>query len=127
MTRDDFFDRYGVSTWLYANRPLDEALRDIAGVGFRWIEIWADGFHLDPRDNVDLGEVARQVEALGLRVHSVHTPFSGLNLAHPRLGDRRLWRELIGQSIRDAGTARRGGLRCSPLRASRRTAPQGAG
>jgi sugar phosphate isomerase/epimerase len=99
----DFFDRYGVSTWLYANRPLEEALRGIAGAGFRWVEIWADGFHLDPRLGVDLSEVSRLVDTLGLRVHSVHTPFSGLNLGHPRLGDRAVWHELIGQSIRDAG------------------------
>ena len=103
MATDGFFDRYGVSTWLYANRPLEEALRGISSVGFRWIEIWADGSHLDPRLGVDLAEVARLVDSLGLRVHSVHTPFSGLNIGHPRLGDPALWRALIGQSIRDAG------------------------
>jgi sugar phosphate isomerase/epimerase len=103
VATDDFFDRYGVSTWLYANRPLDDSLRGIAGVGFRWVEIWADGFHIDPRLGVDLSEVARLVDSLGLRVHSVHTPFTGLNIGHPRLGDPALWRQLIGQSIRDAG------------------------
>lgn len=103
MSTEGFFDRYGVSTWLYANRPLEQALRGISGVGFRWVEVWADGFHLDPRLGVDLAEVARLVDSLGLRVHSVHTPFSGLNIAHPRLGDPALWRALIGQSIRDAG------------------------
>ena len=103
MAADGFFDRYGVSTWLYANRPLEEALRGIAGAGFRWVEIWADGFHLDPRLGVDLADVARLANSLGLRVHSVHTPFSGLSLAHPRHGDPALWRALIGQSIRDAG------------------------
>ncbi len=103
MAKDAFFDRYGVSTWLYANRPLEEALRGIASVGFRWVEIWADGFHVDPRLGVDLAEVARLVDSLGLRVHSVHTPFTGLNIGHPRLGDPTLWRAVIGQSIRDAG------------------------
>jgi sugar phosphate isomerase/epimerase len=98
-----FFDRYAVSTWLFGRRPLDEALRQIAGAGFRWVEIWADGFHLDPRLDVDIDALCRLLDELGLRVHSVHTPFSGLNLGHPEQGDRAQWRQLIGASIRQAG------------------------
>lgn len=103
MRAEEFFDRYAVSTWLFGRQPLDEALRRIAGAGFRWVEIWADGFHLDPRQEVDLDGLRWLLDELGLRVHSVHTPFSGLNLGHPAQGDRELWRRLIGESIRQAG------------------------
>jgi sugar phosphate isomerase/epimerase len=98
-----FFERYAVSTWLYANHPLDHALRQVAGGGFRYVEIWADGFHLDPRLGVDLSALRDLLDELGLSVHSTHSPFTGLNLGHPLLGDPSEWRRLVGQAIKDAG------------------------
>jgi sugar phosphate isomerase/epimerase len=103
LDAETFFDRYAVSTWLYEDRLLDDALRQIAGAGFRWVETWANGRHLDPRLDVDPDGLRRLLEDLGLRVHSVHTPFSGLNLGHPTLGNRDEWRQVIGASIRQAG------------------------
>jgi sugar phosphate isomerase/epimerase len=98
-----FFDRYAVSTWLYVSYPLDEALRRIGGAGFRWVEIWADGSHLDPRLGVDLGDLRRLLDDLGLRVYSVHTPFTRLDLGDPTQGDPAEWRRLLGASIEHAG------------------------
>jgi sugar phosphate isomerase/epimerase len=103
MDSHAFFDRYAVSTWLFSSRPLDAALREIADAGFTWIEIWADRYHLDPRLDPDVDAVGRLVADLGLRVHSVHTPFNGLNLGHPTLGDAAEWRRLVGESIRHTG------------------------
>jgi sugar phosphate isomerase/epimerase len=61
------------------------------------------GCHLDPRLEPDLDAVGRLLAELGLGAHSVHTPFSGLNIGHPTLGDPALWRRLVGESIRGAG------------------------
>lgn len=98
-----FFDRYAISSWLYSSLPLDEALRRIADAGFVWVELWGDRVHLDPRLKPDLAAVRRTVDGLGLRIHSVHTLFNGLNLGHPTLGDAAEWRQLVGESIRQAG------------------------
>ena len=38
--------RCALSTWLYADRPLDAALRDFKQAGFAEIEVWADKTHL---------------------------------------------------------------------------------
>lgn len=103
MDPNTFFDRYAISTWLYKDYPLDESLRRIAGAGFRWVEIWADGCHLDPRLDPDLDAARRLLADLGLGAHSVHTPFSGLNIGHPKLGDPAVWSRLVGESIRGAG------------------------
>ncbi len=103
LDRARFFGRYAVSTWLYANRPLEQALRQIAGAGFRWVELWADGFHLDPRLGVHLSALRGLLDELGLGVHSTHSPFTGLNLGHPTLGDPAEWRRVVGQAVRDAG------------------------
>lgn len=102
MDRQVFFDRYAISTWLFVNAPLEEALRKIAAAGFRWIELWGDGHHLDPRLPVDLAALSRLLADLGLRVHSVHTPFTGLNIGHPTLGDPAEWRAVVGRSLEQA-------------------------
>ncbi len=103
MDPQAFYDRFAVSTWLYVNHPLEEALRRIAGAGFRSVELWADGSHVDPRLGVDLGDLERLLGELKLGVHAVHTPFSGLRIAHPTLGDPEEWRRVVGASIRQAG------------------------
>ena len=103
MDKQTFFDRYAVSTWLYKDFPLDESLRRIAGAGFRSVELWADGCHLDPRLDPDLDAIRRLLADLGLDAHAVHTPFGGLNIGHPTLGDPAVWSRLVGESIRQAG------------------------
>lgn len=78
-----FFDRFALSTRLFARSPLDHALRRIAAAGFRWVELWSDGCHVDPRHELDVRAVARLMRELGIGAHSVHTPFGGLELGHP--------------------------------------------
>ena len=104
MDRDCFFDRYAVSTFLYRKQPLEEGLRRIAGAGFRWVELWADNGHLDPRlGPVDLKAVRSLLDDLGLQAHSLHTPFNGVHLGQPPSYDAGFARQVIGEAIRQAG------------------------
>lgn len=104
MDAEAFFDRYAVSTFLYRKHPLEEGLRRIAAAGFRWVELWADRAHLDPRlGEIDLSAVRGLLEELGLKVYSLHTPFNGLHLGQPSSYDAGLAREMIGEAVRRAG------------------------
>jgi sugar phosphate isomerase/epimerase len=78
MDRDVHFELYGVSSWLYWKRSLEESLTKIAGAGFRQVELWADGPHLDPRAAPDIEAPRHLLHELDLRVHSVHLPFAGM-------------------------------------------------
>lgn len=72
--------RYALSTWLYADRPLDAALRDFKQAGFAEIEVWADKTHLDPRYLTDAAEALNLVRKSGLGVHSIHGPFHDMGI-----------------------------------------------
>jgi len=74
---------YAVSTWHYFVDPLAEALDGIAAAGFRLVEFWADSAHLDPRVRPDRRALAAQLSRLRLQAHSIHAPFSGLELGRP--------------------------------------------
>lgn len=94
MNRDSYFELYGVSTWLYAKRSLEEALTKIAGAGFRQVELWAEGSHLDPRVAPDIRAVGVQLKNLGLRVHSVHLPFARMGKGPEDLSPMDYWLDL---------------------------------
>lgn len=97
MQRERFFEQYGISTWLYKNRDLEEALTRIAGAGFRQVEIWAWGAHLDPRLCPDLAEAKGLLQRLGLRVHTLHSPANReLRIGDPDPALRQGWMEAIG-------------------------------
>jgi sugar phosphate isomerase/epimerase len=94
MDRDLYFELYGVSSWLYAKRSLERALTKIAGAGFRQVELWAEGSHLDPRAAPDIQAVSDVLRDLGLRVHSVHLPFAGMGKGPAGLSATDYWLEL---------------------------------
>ncbi len=100
MNRDQFFGRYGLSTWLYKNRSLEEALTRIAAAGFRQVEIWAWGAHLDPRLRPDLAQAKALVSRLGLRVHTLHAPSErALRIGDPNPSLRPGWMEAVGPCL----------------------------
>lgn len=91
--------RVGISTWVYFWRPLKEVLRDIAEAGYSNVEIWADKTHLDPRISPDLSAVKDLLNSLHLKVHSLHAPFSGLDIASLDEGRRQNSLKLIKKSM----------------------------
>lgn len=91
--------RLGISTWVYFWKPLEDVLRKIADTGYSTIEIFADNCHLDPRISPDLSAVKDLVSSLHLRVHSLHAPFSGLDIASLDGGERENSLELIKKSM----------------------------
>jgi sugar phosphate isomerase/epimerase len=92
-------ERYAITTLLFGKRSLDEALYRIAAAGFRWVELWGNLLHLDPRLNPDVPAVRSLLQKLGLRAHAIHTPYSGLKLGHPQAGLKKSWLEIIGASL----------------------------
>lgn len=66
---------YAVTTWTLEHMSLKDALNTFDQYGFKNIEIWADTVHLDPRCKPDIKETKKQLQSLGMRVHSLHAPF----------------------------------------------------
>ncbi|HUV09301.1 MAG TPA: TIM barrel protein, partial [Spirochaetia bacterium] len=90
---------YGISTWIYEKRTLKEALQKIADIGIQCIEIWANEYHLDPRIKPDIADIQKRISSLGLWVHSIHTPFTGLNLGYPDTNLIKKWLSVVGESM----------------------------
>jgi len=97
-----FFENFAISTRLFRRTPLADAVRRIAAAGFRWVELWSDGCHVDPRHELDVPALARLMRELGIGAHSVHTPFGGLELGHPVHCDGPASRSLIAAAIERA-------------------------
>lgn len=90
------------STTNFLNYPLEESLRRIALGGFRNVEIWGNIRHLDPRnENEDVNATAALCQKLGLRVLSIHAPFT---LDHDNDSPRRMdvWEKLVVRSMEQA-------------------------
>jgi sugar phosphate isomerase/epimerase len=102
MDRSAFFERYGLSSWLFISQPLEVALPKIAAAGFRTVELWGDSAHLDPRIAPDVETVRRLARALHLRVHSIHAPYSDLRLGYPDRSLEPLWRATLGRTLEHA-------------------------
>ncbi|MCL4534021.1 MAG: sugar phosphate isomerase/epimerase [Bacteroidetes bacterium] len=100
MNQDQFFARYGVSTWLYLRHRLPDALEKIADAGFRIIELWANEVHLDPRLKPDIPGTRAIMAALGMRAHSLHAPFYGeLRIGDPDPAYRARWRAAMEPTL----------------------------
>jgi len=89
----------GISTWVYFWRPLREVLKDIAEVGYPHMEMWADKTHLDPRISLDISAVKVLLNSLHLKVHSLHAPFSEVNIASLDEQERENSLDLIKKSM----------------------------
>ena len=73
----------GISTWLYAKIPVEEAMRRVRDAGFHVVELWADLTQLDPRVFPEAGlyKVKEFAQSLNLSLLSFHAPFTKLDLA----------------------------------------------
>lgn len=94
-----FFKRYGVSSWLYSDRSLEEALAKIAGAGFKQVELWGNQAHLDPRKTPNIRAIRDLLHDLDLHVYSVHLPFSGMDLGYPDRSLKDGWLHLTGTAL----------------------------
>jgi sugar phosphate isomerase/epimerase len=67
--------RYGISTHLYHERPLERAhLLELAEFGFREIELFATIGHFDYHNDRAIDTLGGWLADAGLRLHSVHAP-----------------------------------------------------
>jgi sugar phosphate isomerase/epimerase len=107
------------STTNFIKYPLEVALERIAGGGFRNVELWGNVKHLDPRNaEEDVKEVAVLCGKLGLKVVSIHAPFT---LEHDLDPQTRMaeWEELVGQSMEHAEYLGAGTLVVHPVMSGR--------
>jgi sugar phosphate isomerase/epimerase len=94
-----WYEKYAISTSIFRNASLPEALNKIAAGGFKWIEVCGSEFHLDPRSNPDVAAARDAFRKTGIRAHSLHTPFTGLKLGHPDRSLKQEWLRVIGASL----------------------------
>jgi len=75
--------KIGFSTQAYKRLSIEEALTRIRALGFDWVEICADGGHLDPRlfTIEQASEIRSFLDELDLKLYSYHAPYSGVDLA----------------------------------------------
>jgi sugar phosphate isomerase/epimerase len=92
-------NEYAVSTWLFENKPIGEALDLIKAAGFGKVELWADRVHLDPRIQPDLTAILIKLRELNLHVHSMHAPFSDIAEGGISAEFMNSWRSLIAKTI----------------------------
>lgn len=80
----------GLSTGVAYRHPVEDVLPLVRRHGFRAIEVSTAPPHLDVRDVPRLRALRRQIDDLGLRVHSLHAPFGhDVNLTSPEEDQRR--------------------------------------
>lgn len=79
----------GLSTAIAYRRPIEEVLPLVRRHGFRAIEVSTAPPHLDVGDVARVRALRRQIDDMGLRVHSLHAPFGhDVNLTSPDEGPR---------------------------------------
>lgn len=88
-----------ISTWVYFWEPLEQVLRKIADTGYTNVEIWGDKTHLDPRISPDIPLLKDLLNSLYLKVHSLHAPFSGVDIASLDERKRQSSLELIKKTV----------------------------
>lgn len=66
------------STWTCPELDLLTALGTLERAGFAEVEVWAEGFHLDPRVKPAVDSLVTWLDAHSLAVRSVHLPFDGI-------------------------------------------------
>ncbi|MBN2287904.1 MAG: sugar phosphate isomerase/epimerase [Candidatus Glassbacteria bacterium] len=87
------------STTNFLKVPLREALERIAAGRFRNVELWGNLKHLDPRNEAeDVRQVDRTARRLGLRIVSIHAPFTVAQPGSPA-GRMSVWEGLVRSSL----------------------------
>lgn len=66
------------STWTCPDLDLLTALETLERAGFTEVEVWAEGFHLDPRVKPAVDGLVTWLDAHSLAVRSVHLPFDAI-------------------------------------------------
>ena len=92
-------ERYALSTSIFQDNSLEEALPKIAAAGFKYVEITANGTHLDPRGRPDTLAVRSLMGDLGLQAHSIHTPYTNLKIGHPDIDLSESHPEVVAASL----------------------------
>jgi sugar phosphate isomerase/epimerase len=74
--------KIGISTWVYERMPIEDALTKLTNDGFRIVEVWGDMVQLDPRvfPENNLGKVVELGKSLQIEFHSLHSPFTNIDL-----------------------------------------------
>jgi len=68
-----------VSSWCFRHMDVSRAIEEVASLGVRHVELFANTFHLDPRrGEVDTGRLERQLQRCGVLPLSLHLPFAGI-------------------------------------------------
>jgi sugar phosphate isomerase/epimerase len=69
--------RFGISTHLFHDAPLDRAhLQAVADRGFDCVELFATRTHFDYRDEAAVARLGEWLRETGLTLHSVHAPIT---------------------------------------------------
>ncbi|QSR89074.1 sugar phosphate isomerase/epimerase family protein [Methylacidiphilum caldifontis] len=93
----------GLSTSLFCDIPLNEALPIISQAGFKTVEIWASPdslcryVHFDYRNPNEVENIKRQLFSLGIQPLSLHSPFyPSFDLSHI---DRSIQQESVNATL----------------------------
>ncbi|MQA88269.1 MAG: TIM barrel protein [Streptosporangiales bacterium] len=87
------------ATWSCPTQDLLTALETLGRVGFREVEVWAEGYHLDPRVAPNVPAVRERLDRLSLSVRSVHLPFEHVLPAAPAADRARAWVRLCARTL----------------------------
>ena len=86
----------GISTWCFRQQPLELALPAIASLGIKYVELFANIFHLDPRSaKVDVRRLASLLRRNELEPSSLHAPFAGIDGDGSKIAAQRTWQSLM--------------------------------
>jgi sugar phosphate isomerase/epimerase len=90
------------ATWSCPTHDLVGALHVLERAGFRQVEIWADGIHLDPRATPDVPRVRDWLARHRLSVRSAHLPFNGVLRGGTADERSRAWVDLCSRTLASA-------------------------
>lgn len=93
--------RLGVSSWCFRHENILEALGRISSCGARYVELFANNFHLDPRRGAtDPTALISSLKRRGLQALSLHLPFANIEGKEGGHGVRAAWLDLVEACFR---------------------------
>ncbi len=88
------------STLFFKDKPLIEALIGISQTGISLIEImWESGHGKSPLWENSASELVRVLERLGLRVNSIHAPYTVSSEGHDSNRQRQAWQSAVTEAV----------------------------